>query len=371
MSKHIIITKLFEFGGSNTHLKALIKYFGEENVVLLLEDQNQLGYLETLGFSSDLKVKITSKLLAYAHLRYRFTTNIKEIFHIVRSIIAIQILSIRYGFADITISEVEPEKHLYLLWLPLSKVTYILHTTPNKKYTPFTSYTCNATLGKRRRILTVSNSNRDLICENWEVSPTKAPFISVVYNCLIEGEYKNALISHQKDNGQYVVTLGHVITYKNPSTWLEVAKIVTSKRENVHFIWIGNGPLWEDFKKATEKYERITFKNAVVDPSAFLKNSIIYYQPSLQETQGIAVVEAMYNHLPCVVSNVGGLPESVQHQFNGLLVHPTMVSEHVNAILSLIDDTALRKEYGLNAYNKCKKSFCFNSFKSSMDLIYV
>ena len=62
MKKHIIITKLFEFGGSNEHLKALIKYFGKENIILLLEDTSQLAYLKNIESTDGLQVKIKSNI---------------------------------------------------------------------------------------------------------------------------------------------------------------------------------------------------------------------------------------------------------------------------------------------------------------------
>jgi glycosyltransferase involved in cell wall biosynthesis len=117
--------------------------------------------------------------------------------------------------------------------------------------------------------------------------------------------------------------------------------------------------------------KRITFQGLITEPNTYLRDAIIYYQPSLNETHGIAVIEAMSNHLPCVVSNVGGLPESVEDQYNGLLVHPLNITEQVNAILRLLDNAELRKEYGLNAYNKYKKLFSFKSFKAKMDSIYI
>jgi glycosyltransferase involved in cell wall biosynthesis len=297
-------------------------------------------------------------------------TNLKELLQIIRSILIIQILSIKYGFADITVCAVAPEKHLYLLWMPFSKVIYILHTTPDKKYTSFTSYTCNVTLGKRKKMITVSNSNKDLICENWNISDKKKPLIYVIYNCVIENELNGENKGPVENKEQYIVTLGHVVSYKNPSLWLEVAKSVTAMRKQVHFIWLGNGPLWHDFKDATLENKRITFQGSVSDPDAYLKNAIIYYQPSLHETHGIAVLEAMYNYLPCVVSNVGGLPESVQDKNNGLLVDPTDTKKNTDALISLIDNPHLCRLYGQNGHKRYRKLFSFDAFRTEMDVIY-
>ena len=370
MQKHIIITKLFEFGGSNTHLETLIKYFGKENVVLILEDKTQLQYLNRIDGANNIHVEVKSNLYPHAHLRYRFTTNVKELFRIFRSILTIQILSIQHGFADITICAVEPEKHLYLFWLPFSKVIYILHTVPNKKYTSITSYTCNLFLGKRKQIVTVSNSNKNLICVNWDISCRKKRHISVIYNCIIENEL-NVEQKTKVSNAQFIVTLGHVINYKNPSIWLEVAKIVTSARKNADFIWLGNGPLLEDFKKATQKTKRIIFQGLVIDPDSYLKNASIYYQPSLHETHGIAVVEAMYNSLPCVVANIGGLPESVKGEYNGILVDPHNIQENADSIIQLLDNDELRYGYGSNSYKRYNELFTYSRFKVRMDEVYL
>ena len=288
MKKHIIITKLFEFGGSNSHLRSLIKYFGKENIVLVLEQTDQLSYLKNIEGAEGIKIKICSGLHQYAHLRYHFTTNAKEFFSILRSIFIVQLLSIKYGLADVTICSVDPEKYLYLLWLPFSRAIYILHSTPTQKYTSFTSYTCNARLGRRKKIISVSQSNKNLICNNWTIADKKDLFVYVVPNCLLEIESGiEAKIFKDKPNSNElnIITLGHVIAYKNPVLWLEVAKQVTAMFPNICFLWIGNGPLWEEFKAKTKGLERVFFIGVVPDPETYLKEAIVYYQPSLSETQ--------------------------------------------------------------------------------------
>lgn len=370
MRKHIIITRLFEFGGSNSHLTALIKYLGVGNIILILEDEKQLAYLENIGDSKKLKVKIISGLHQYAHLKYKFTTNVKELFHIIRSILTIQLLSIVNGFATVTINAVEPERHLYLMLLPFSRVFYILHTTPHKKYTSFTSATCNITLGRNKKIITVSKANKNTICTNWEISAKKNQFIEVVYNCITKNDLSKLPVVPSENGMRMILTMGHVVAYKNPLTWLETAKLATSKYHDVHFIWLGNGPLFEEFKIATSDNPRITFYGLVHEPQTFLKNALIYYQPSLYETHGIAVIEAMAHCLPCVVSDVGGLPESVENNRSGFLVRPLDKNEHLAAISRLLENARLRMEFGKNGYSKYEQFFTFEAFIAKMDYVY-
>lgn len=367
--KHIIITKLFDFGGSNTHLKALIKYFENVDKILVLENSKELIHLNNIENKDLIKTIIVRKLHAYAHLSYLFTSNLRELFFILKSIVCIFSLSIKHGFADVTIAAVEPEKHLYLLWLPFIKVTYILHSTPLRKYTWFTSFTCNVRLGEKKKIVTVSHSNKAMISENWEITDSKRPYIFVIHNCVLDKKSKDETVS-QVNTTKNIVTLGHLIEYKNPFIWLEVAKKVTSLRDNIHFFWMGSGPLLQHFIEATKEIPCISFPGILAQDSSPFNNAIIYYQPSLNETHGIAVLEAMCNSLPCIVANTGGLPESVKNNFNGTLVNPYSVDENVSALLHLIDNNELRKSFGLNSFKRYQELFTFNTFKIKMDRVY-
>ncbi|TFF40876.1 glycosyltransferase family 4 protein [Mucilaginibacter psychrotolerans] len=371
MKKHIIIATLYAFGGSNAHLKTLIEYLGAENVLLLLEDKSQLALLKNIEGANDLKVRIQPGIHPHAHLQYNFTTNVKELFFIIRSIIVLQALSAVNAFADITICATVPEKHLYLLWLPFCKVYYILHTTPVKRHTSFTPYTCNHTLGKRKKIITVSNANKNTLCQNWEIAPDRQAFVMVVYNCVGMDSTQCDSDMEYVQNTKTITTLGQLIEYKNPATWLEVAKRVTAARPQARFQWLGNGPLLDYYAQATYEDDRITFKGLVTQPGEYLKNTAIYYQPSLYETHGIAVVEAMSHGLPCVVSDTGGLPESVEDGYNGRLVGATDIQAHVNAIIGLVDDDGLCRQYGRNSRSKYLQTFTYDAFKRKMDEVYA
>jgi glycosyltransferase involved in cell wall biosynthesis len=372
MRKQIIITRLFEFGGSNSHLKTLIKYFGRENIILVIEHKAQLNYLQTIDDSNLIEVKVMPGLHPYAHLAHASKlSTIKEFLIMLRSVGIILLLCLKNNFAAVTVNVVEPEKHLYLFWLPLIMVNYIVHTTPQNKFTYFTSHTCNTRLGKRKKIITVSNSNKELLCTNWDIAKKKWPCVKVIHNCIVEnGAVPPDKVALSSDI-QSIVTLGHVVAYKNPHLWLEVAKSITALYNDVHFIWLGNGPLFEALKKETLDEARITFAGVVNNPEVYLAAAAIYYQPSLHETHGIAVLEAMYHHLPCVVSDTGGLPESIHDKYNGLLVSPLNKSEHVNALVKLIDDPGLRTEYGQNGFIKYRGFFSYEKFKSAMDKVYL
>lgn len=367
---HLILTKLYSFGGTNNHLKELINYLGKENVVLVLANSGEMAHLGNITELGDIRVIFKQQLHSYANLEYRFTTNVKEFFKIAYAIAVVKLLTLKYNCATINICSAEPEKYLYLLWVPFIKVFYFLHSAPQPKYARFTSFTCNKTLGTNKKIITVSNANKRAVLQSWDISTRKSQFVNVIYNCL-PADYELNKEPRKEDNKFFtVVTLAHVIEYKNPLTWLAVAKTVTTTNVDIVFKWVGDGPLFNHFKEAAKGLDRIHFEGYSNAPQGYLANADIYYQPSLYESHGIAVVEAMAHHLPCVVSNIGGLPESVENGYNGILTDPCDENEQARAILTLYNDLGMRYAYGNAGYKRYQEFFTNASFIKNMNAIY-
>jgi glycosyltransferase involved in cell wall biosynthesis len=57
--------------------------------------------------------------------------------------------------------------------------------------------------------------------------------------------------------------------------------------------------------------------------------------PSLMEAVSLSAVEAMATGTPVISTNVGGMPELIKNEVNGLLINPKASNEIYNAILSL------------------------------------
>ena len=75
----------------------------------------------------------------------------------------------------------------------------------------------------------------------------------------------------------------------------------------------------------------------------YFENSHVYCNVSHFESFGITLLEAMKYKTAVLASNVGGIPELVEHERNGLLVSPTDVSGIAEALVRLYRDTDLRK----------------------------
>jgi glycosyltransferase involved in cell wall biosynthesis len=79
---------------------------------------------------------------------------------------------------------------------------------------------------------------------------------------------------------------------------------------------------------------------------ALLHDSDIFVLPSTHEGLPAALLEAMSFGLAVVTTPVGGIPEVVQSEVNGLLVPPGDERALAGALQRLIDDAGLRKQLG-------------------------
>jgi glycosyltransferase involved in cell wall biosynthesis len=96
-----------------------------------------------------------------------------------------------------------------------------------------------------------------------------------------------------------------------------------------------------------------------IDP--YLLASDLVVLPSLAEPLGLTIMEAMAFGLPTIGSDVGGIPEMIEHEKTGLLVPPGDLRTLAAALERLISDSAMRSELGRAARQRCKAMFSIES----------
>lgn len=88
-----------------------------------------------------------------------------------------------------------------------------------------------------------------------------------------------------------------------------------------------------------------------------LNRANAFVLPSYHEGLPIALLEAMASSLPIVVSPVGGIPEAIRDDVNGLLVEPGDVAGLRDALQRLLSEPALRERLGNEARATVERQF--------------
>lgn len=174
---------------------------------------------------------------------------------------------------------------------------------------------------------------------------------------VIYGAVEPLKISSKKKNDEIVIgTIGRLTWIKGVDLLIKAIKLVTVKYPNIQCIIAGDGPEKNNLENLTKKYlltKNIKFIGAVKIKEKFFEKIGIYVQPSLSESFGIGVLEAMTMKLPVVAANVGALPEIIIDKKSGLLFNS--VEELAENIIYLIENKKKKNEIGLNSYKLAKK----------------
>ena len=123
---------------------------------------------------------------------------------------------------------------------------------------------------------------------------------------------------------------------------------------------LGNGPLLEQLSTfAVQQHidEKCWFPGARDDVSEFLQHLSVFVLPSFAEGISNSILEAMAAGLPIIASGVGGTPELVQNQINGVLLEPNDVDGIAGALETYFNDDVTRRKHGAASRNMAEHAF--------------
>jgi glycosyltransferase involved in cell wall biosynthesis len=144
--------------------------------------------------------------------------------------------------------------------------------------------------------------------------------------------------------------VGHVGALDNGQKGQEfiiaVARELEHSHPDVHFMLVGGGDDEAMLKAAAAGLSNLTFAGFVDNVGDYLAAFDVFVLPSNREGIGSILLDAMEQGLPVVASRVGGVPDIVRHDNNGVLIDPASPAQLRDAILALRADPEKRRAYG-------------------------
>ena len=123
---------------------------------------------------------------------------------------------------------------------------------------------------------------------------------------------------------------------------------IGAERPDAHLYLAGEGPervLFEQQAAASPIAHRIHFLGFVATPQRLMLGSDVFVLASRRDSFGLVLAEAREAGCAIIASDVDGIPEALDFGKAGLLVPPQSPAAIASAVLLLLNDDALRKEW--------------------------
>ena len=143
---------------------------------------------------------------------------------------------------------------------------------------------------------------------------------------------------------------------------IQAAEMILAKHDDVKFLILGEGPEEARLrrmisqKKIGNTFHLLGFKKNIYP---YLKMADFLVLPSLAEGMPVIILEAFALGKSVIATDVGGISEIVQHNYNGLLCNPKDVIALVLAIEFLLLNSNLSSEMGENGFKITKENYNF------------
>ena len=229
----------------------------------------------------------------------------------------------------------------------------------NPNFLPITRYSIEQSDG-------VTSISRYLLDQTLKDFGIKRP-IEVIPN------FVNCDLYHRADNpglralwapdGEPI--LMHLSNFRPVKRIVDAVEIFAIVREKMKakLVMIGDGPdrpAAEAMARTKGIEDDVIFLGKQNDVIAKLGLADLFLLPSRLESFGLAALEAMACEVPVIATNVGGLPEVVEHGVDGYLVEPGDVQQAGRYAIELLSRADRGREMGRLARIHARKNYCAN-----------
>lgn len=145
----------------------------------------------------------------------------------------------------------------------------------------------------------------------------------------------------------YVLGIGRMVEQKGFDLLIESFRALSARHPELRLLLAGDGPSRAELQSQVERSAlatRVVFCGPVGREFAIslFQHAQAFVLPSRLEPQGIVVLEAMAAGTPVVAARVGGVPEMVHHEQNGLLFDSGNVDALAGTVERTLSEEALR-----------------------------
>ncbi len=221
----------------------------------------------------------------------------------------------------------------------------------------------------------------DYMAELMECEGLPRGMIKRIYNGVDPARFCNAeydpgqLKQEQGLDGRIVCSvLGRLEPVKGHQGLLEAWEKVYRSEPLAMLLVIGEGSQREELEsrvKAAGLGEAVSFAGLKTDVKPYLAMSDVLVMPSIDESFGIALIEAMSMSVACVATGVGGMLEIIRDGQDGILVPPQDSDALAEALIRLMASPELRQKLGVSARQSVEERFSVQRLAGELGDLYL
>lgn len=178
----------------------------------------------------------------------------------------------------------------------------------------------------------------------------------------------------KKYNDNNVLFLGRLGKRKGTYDLLDAIPKILEKVPDAKFFLGGDGDIEKCKKICSNKgiVENVSFLGWVseIDREKYFKLCSTYILPSYNEGMPMSVLEAMSWECSVITTPVGGIPQVISNEINGVLINPGNAYEIAGAIVCILTDRDKKEGLGKNARKTVKNRFSIDTWHKQLLEIY-
>ncbi len=277
--------------------------------------------------------------------------------------------------------------HLYLadllVWISApvgSRIVVTIHNTykwwrwweaKGKRMRYFAMTKVSAILGRLRNstFICVSKTIEKNAIDFLEINKGK---ISKVYNGIVLDNF-NVKTEYNQTESPVIIQVGNLRRQKDHITSLKAFRVLLQKHKRAKLLFVGDGHLRQEIEEniASMGLEgSVSLLGQRSDVPELLRNSDVFWMPSLFEGLSIASLEAMACGLPMVVTDTAGLTESVIDGKTGFFIKIGDFNQLAKWTSDILKDVSLARSMGCEGRKRVEELFSIGVTASGYIKVY-
>lgn len=163
------------------------------------------------------------------------------------------------------------------------------------------------------------------------------------------------------DDDIVVGTAGRLCPEKGVFELLRASHLLMQKYPFVRLVFVGDGPSRTELEREAKRLlisDRVIFTGLRKDMERlYAAMDIFVLASTCREAFGMALIEAMAMVKPVIATAVGGIPEIISNETNGILIQPADETALADAVARLVNNNALSRKIALEGRRTVESNF--------------